>query len=137
VLLTVLYTDRLEAVAVLLTALHRNQLKISDGRGYELEPTGHADDGHASADEGEQVAGHSSASSVDNSSDGNSVNCPVCSVTFTKTLVTTHSVLPACKNDQRMKIIAQFILHTCSTPPWERNYENPCGTIMTAKQVQS
>jgi hypothetical protein len=51
--------------------LHRSaagvqRVEITEDGGYKLEP-GHADDGHCSTDEGEQVTGHSS---VDNSSDG-------------------------------------------------------------------
>jgi hypothetical protein len=53
-------------------------IEISDGRGHKLERAGHADDEYGRVDEGEQVH-----SSVDNSSDGDSVKCPVCSVTFT------------------------------------------------------
>jgi hypothetical protein len=54
------------------------EVEISDGRGDELEPAGHADDEHGSVDVSEHVAGHSSVDS-----DGDSVKCPVCSVTFT------------------------------------------------------
>jgi hypothetical protein len=55
----------------------------------ELEPAGHADDEHDSVDEGEQVAGHSS---VDNSSNEDSVICTVCFDTFTTQLVGTPNV---------------------------------------------
>jgi hypothetical protein len=46
----------------------------------ELEPADHVDDEHGSLDEWKQVPGHTS---VDNSSDGDSVMCPVCLKTFT------------------------------------------------------
>jgi hypothetical protein len=59
---------------------------ITDGRGHQLEPAGHADDGRRSVDEDEQVAGHSSQ---DNSNGGDSERCPVCSVPFTTQEVAT------------------------------------------------
>jgi hypothetical protein len=43
--------------------------EITNGRGHQLEPAGHADDEHRSVDECEQVAEHST---VDNSVDGSS-----------------------------------------------------------------
>jgi PHD and RING finger domain-containing protein 1 len=47
---------------------------------HEVDSRGQDDYEHHSADEDEQIAAHASA---DSSSDGDSVNCPVCSVTIT------------------------------------------------------
>jgi hypothetical protein len=55
----------------------------------ELEPAGHADDEHARVDEGEQVAGHSS---VDNSSNEDSVICTICFDTIMTQRVGTPDV---------------------------------------------
>jgi hypothetical protein len=79
-------------------AAGEQKVEISDGRGNESDPAGHADDEHGSADESKQVAGHSSE---DNYSDGDSVKCPVCSVTFTTQEVGTpdtcdHTFCAAC-----------------------------------------
>jgi PHD and RING finger domain-containing protein 1 len=54
--------------------------ETSDGKSNELEPAGRANDEQGNVNEGEQVAGHLS---VDSNNDGDSVKCPVCSVTFT------------------------------------------------------
>jgi hypothetical protein len=62
------------------------RVEITEGGGYRLELAGHADDGHCSADEGEQVAGHSS---VDNINDGDEVKCLICQVTFTALEIAT------------------------------------------------
>jgi PHD and RING finger domain-containing protein 1 len=101
-------------------AAGQQRAEITDGRGYELESEGNANDEHRSVDGGEQVAEHSSVdnssvgarsddggeqvaehSSVDNRSDGDSVNYPVCSVTFTAQEVATpdtcdHTFCAAC-----------------------------------------
>jgi hypothetical protein len=74
------------------------KVEISGGRGNELGPAGHADDEHGNGDEGEQVSGYSSVGSY---SDGDSVKCPVCSVTFTTQEVGTpdtcdHTFCAAC-----------------------------------------
>jgi hypothetical protein len=71
------------------SAAGEHKVEISDGRGNESEPAGHADDEPGIVDEGEQVTGHSS---VDSSSDGDSVNCPDCLDTFTTQEVATPDV---------------------------------------------
>jgi PHD and RING finger domain-containing protein 1 len=96
------------------------KVEISDGRGHKLEQAGHADDEHGSVDVGEQVTGHLC---VDNSRDGDSVKCPVCSVTFTAQEVGTpvtcdHTFCAACfqewsKNEHNCPVdrqIFNFIL---------------------------
>jgi hypothetical protein len=55
----------------------------------QLVPAGHADDAQNSVDECEEVAGHSS---VDNSSDGDSVMCSICLDTITAQQVGTPDV---------------------------------------------
>jgi hypothetical protein len=94
--------------------------EITDGRRYQLEPAGHANDEHRIIDECEQSAEHLSVdnstdgarsaneceqvaehSSVNNSNDGDSVRCPVCSVPFTTQDVATpdtcdHTFCAAC-----------------------------------------
>jgi hypothetical protein len=94
--------------------------EITDGRGYESEPEGHASDEHRCVDGGEEVTEQSSVdnnsdvdrsfddceqvtehSSVENNSDGDSVKCPICSVTFTTQEVATpdtcdHTFCAAC-----------------------------------------
>jgi hypothetical protein len=74
------------------------KVEISDSRGNELEPVDHADDEHGSVDEDEKVTGHSS---MESSSDGDPVKCPVCSATFTTQEVGTpdtcdHTFCAAC-----------------------------------------
>jgi hypothetical protein len=76
--------------------LHRSaagvqKVGITESRGYELGLAGHTDDEHCSVDEGEQVTGHLS---MDNSSDGDSIKCPICSVTFTTQEVDTRHLRP-------------------------------------------
>jgi hypothetical protein len=60
--------------------------EITNGRGHQLEPAGHANDELRRVDEGEQVAG---PSSMHNRSDGDSVKCPICSISFTTQEVAT------------------------------------------------
>jgi PHD and RING finger domain-containing protein 1 len=99
------------------SAAGEQTIEITDSRGHQLEPAGHADDELHSVDEDEQVAEHSSQ---DNVNDGDSVRCFICLVPFTTQDIAT----PDTCDDTLCAACLQELSHNGNNCPFENNMFN-------------